>query len=401
MTFGNMPTWTHTGAAPNQVADALRKRGPLVLVTHPSIPLGEGRVSQVAEMIYVTDRQLAEAILADKRTRRGMSNHKDAASVMEAVGMGTASPLLATFALPEELTMLISNERHAALRKGYRLNREDMKQLRVIVEEKVDTLLDEFAAVAERNKGLADFGLAAQPLPGMVTSHILGLREEARVEFGRNVLEVFAANPDAFPNNVELIKSVIREKKLDAGIIKKLLEGKELSDEEIAWSASQYGVGGFDTTRALIMNALKELVTNLRWIQMVNNGELTWQDIIMASLAQKAPAPELGMIFFTEDVNIHGHSIPKGVPIVIAYQAIQRAAGNINFDPARNNKPFVFGHGEHYCPGAPLALLMAQVMLEKAFSRFTLTKAWEGELPHLNAIMTNQPIKLPVRVAQK
>jgi 2-hydroxy-5-methyl-1-naphthoate 7-hydroxylase len=82
----------------------------------------------------------------------------------------------------------------------------------------------------------------------------------------------------------------------------------------------------------------------------------------------------LPMRFAIEDIDLgEGVVIPKGDPIIIGFAAAGRDPAlhpdcPESFDPARASKEHLaFGHGPHFCIGAHLARLEAEVALSTLF----------------------------------
>jgi cytochrome P450 len=75
-----------------------------------------------------------------------------------------------------------------------------------------------------------------------------------------------------------------------------------------------------------------------------------------------------------EDIDIAGTTIPKGAPIALALAAGSRDPEHVpepdRFIPDRRyNEHLGFGAGIHYCFGAPLARLEAQIALSELAKR--------------------------------
>jgi cytochrome P450 len=105
----------------------------------------------------------------------------------------------------------------------------------------------------------------------------------------------------------------------------------------------------------------------------------------------------------TRDVEIHGQVIPAG-KLTLAM------IGSANHDPkmfdepgrfdiARDPNPHVaFGHGVHFCLGAPLARLEARVALTELLGRLasferTSDEPWEPR----QGLHVHGPARLPIR----
>jgi cytochrome P450 len=71
-----------------------------------------------------------------------------------------------------------------------------------------------------------------------------------------------------------------------------------------------------------------------------------------------------------EDTDVGGVTIPAGARVMVLFGAGHYDPTHFvepeRFDPARSNasEHFAFGHGPHYCLGAPLARLEVRIALE-------------------------------------
>jgi cytochrome P450 len=76
----------------------------------------------------------------------------------------------------------------------------------------------------------------------------------------------------------------------------------------------------------------------------------------------------------TRDVTLHGRTIPKGQPVVFVWMAAdhdeREFASPERFDIHRRmDRHLGFGHGLHYCMGAPLARLEATSAFQEFHAR--------------------------------
>jgi len=95
------------------------------------------------------------------------------------------------------------------------------------------------------------------------------------------------------------------------------------------------------------------------------------------TLRWQAPVPYLPLRYAVEDIALDdGTIIAKGEAILAAYAAAGRdpaehGATAGRFDLSREDKQHLaFGHGVHFCMGAPLARLEAAIALPALFARF-------------------------------
>ena len=101
------------------------------------------------------------------------------------------------------------------------------------------------------------------------------------------------------------------------------------------------------------------------------------------------------------DIEIAGTTIPKGHPIMLVL-----ASGNRDprarpdadrFDPDRaDNEHLGFGSGIHYCFGAPLARLEAQIALTELAQRLENPRLVADPPPYRPSPVLRGPIHLPI-----
>ncbi|MFF4621812.1 cytochrome P450 family protein [Nonomuraea jabiensis] len=108
--------------------------------------------------------------------------------------------------------------------------------------------------------------------------------------------------------------------------------------------------------------------------------------------------------FATEDLLLGGHRIRRGETVTVALASASRAAGPAEaadrLDVTRPDaRHLAFGHGIHYCLGAPLARLEGAIALRVLLHRLP-DLAWadpSAQRHWLPAGITRGPVTLPVR----
>ena len=160
-------------------------------------------------------------------------------------------------------------------------------------------------------------------------------------------------------------------------------------------------VAGHETTTNLIGNAFRRLLENRD----------AW-DLLCAdpSLAPNAVEEVLRMDSpviawrrrTTEAVDIHGVTVPAGANVLLMLASANRDAAKFpdpdTFDIRRPNahNHVSFGHGPHFCLGAPLARLEARVVLEEVSARLPSLRLVDQPLEFLPNVSFRGPLKLPV-----
>jgi cytochrome P450 len=106
-----------------------------------------------------------------------------------------------------------------------------------------------------------------------------------------------------------------------------------------------------------------------------------------------------------QDITLHGVKIPKDalvLPMIGSANRDPRVFPVPNtFDIARDPNPHLaFGHGIHFCIGAPLARMEARIALADLLSRYPwLELALDGPWEPRKALHVHGPNHLPVRFA--
>jgi cytochrome P450 len=134
-------------------------------------------------------------------------------------------------------------------------------------------------------------------------------------------------------------------------------------------------VAGHETTVNLIANGVLTLLRHPEHIQPLRDEPGRVIPMVEELLRYEPPAQFLGNRYSIDDITIDGVTIPKGSSVTVALAAAnrdpQRFPDPETFHPDRtDNTHLGFSNGIHYCFGAPLARIEAQIALRGFFSRF-------------------------------
>ncbi|MQT00461.1 cytochrome P450 [Streptomyces jumonjinensis] len=155
-------------------------------------------------------------------------------------------------------------------------------------------------------------------------------------------------------------------------------ENGRLTEQELISTAFLLMFAGHKTTAYLIGNAVHHLLTHPDQLRAVQQDPQLVGQAVEELLRYDGSVETATFRFATEDLEIAGTRIPKG-------SLVQIALNSANRDPLKFDTPdrfdvlrpgntqsahLGFGHGIHYCLGAPLARLETQLALTGLFERF-------------------------------
>ena len=143
-------------------------------------------------------------------------------------------------------------------------------------------------------------------------------------------------------------------------------EGEQLTRQEVLSSLFQLVVAGHDTTSSLIGNGVVALLDHPDQLATLVADLDQVPTAVEELLRYDAPAPHATFRMTTEPVEIDGVEVPAGQQVLVCLAAANRdpqrfeAPDELRLD--RDEGPHAsFGHGIHFCLGAPLARLEARV----------------------------------------
>jgi cytochrome P450 len=234
------------------------------------------------------------------------------------------------------------------------------------------------------------------PLPFIVIAELLGVPAQDRPRFRLWAEALFnqqsvdattipteelvnAIAPTMRELNEYLLEHIRRHRQQPADdLIGKLttaeVDGERLADEEIVGFAGLLLFAGHVTTTALLGNAVFSFDRNPAEAAAVRAD----RDLLPAALEEvlryRPPLPRLARVT-TTDTEIGGHAVPAGRLVNLWLAAAHRDAARFpdpdRFDVHRTSTGHLaFGHGIHFCIGAPLARLEATIALGILLERY-------------------------------
>lgn len=181
-------------------------------------------------------------------------------------------------------------------------------------------------------------------------------------------------------------------------------EGDRLTERELISTLVLMIGAGSQTTIALIGSAVRALLTHRQQLSATLAEPARWTDVIEETLRLHPPVVHLPLRFATRDIDLgEGVTIAAGEAILIGFGAHGRdpsfhdSAHGFEIDRVDKDH-LAFGHGIHYCLGAPLTRLEAAIALPALFDRFPdITLADEENAPDPQpSFIANDILALPV-----
>ncbi|MFF7278310.1 cytochrome P450 [Streptomyces griseorubiginosus] len=258
-----------------------------------------------------------------------------------------------------------------------------VERLRPRIQEITDDLLD-----AMLPHGRADLVPSlAYPLPITVICELLGVPEMDRSEFRKLSTEVVAptspeSSYDAVLRLGEYLTELIEDKRcagpgddLLGDLIRTTAEdGDRLSPSELRGMAFLLLIAGHETTVNLITNAVHALLTHPDQLAALRADMSLVDAAVEETLRYEGPVENATFRYAAEPLEIAGRDIDRGDPVMICLSAADRDDSRYPapdaFDIHRDTRGHLaFGHGLHYCLGAPLARLEARTALRTLLDR--------------------------------
>ncbi|MFE9810378.1 cytochrome P450 [Streptomyces sp. NPDC005227] len=251
------------------------------------------------------------------------------------------------------------------------------------IQEITDDLLD-----AMLPHGRADLVESlAYPLPLTVICELLGVPGPDRATFRALSTEAVAPTSaeseyDAFVRLAAYLGDLIEDKRsagpaddLLSGLIRTTAEdGDRLSPEELRGMAFVLLVAGHETTVNLIAGAVHALLTHPDQLAALRADTTLLDATIEETLRYEGPVENATFRYATQPLDIGGTAIASGDAVMVGLTAADRDGTRYpapdRFDIRREARGHLaFGHGIHYCLGAPLARLEARVALGSLLER--------------------------------
>jgi cytochrome P450 len=255
----------------------------------------------------------------------------------------------------------------------------------------------------------------AMPLPLRVISEMLGVPSADAAAF-RACVEPMLTKTDADDLHdaelalVELLSALIEHKRTSPAddVLTSLVHASDDSDgfteEELLSTAFLLILAGYETTVNLIGNGIVALLRQPEQLAALRADLSLFPGAIEEFLRFDSPINISTVRVTTEDVHLDGVDIPADELVMIALLAANRDTEQFD-DPdvldvtRKPNVHLAFGHGIHYCLGAPLARLEGQIAIQRLLATFDRITLDAAAVPrYRKSFLMRGLVSLPVHV---
>jgi cytochrome P450 len=182
-------------------------------------------------------------------------------------------------------------------------------------------------------------------------------------------------------------------------------DGDQLSREELIAMSILILLAGHDTTVNLIANGVLAFLRSPDQLALLRSDPSLLPNAVEEVLRYDCPVNISAARFTLEPIELGGIHIPAGEMLYPSMLAANRDPLRFTapdrFDITRDVRGHVgFGHGVHFCLGAPLARMEGRIALGRLFDRFPAIRlaAEPGALGYRDSTLIHGPVSLPVRL---
>ncbi len=268
---------------------------------------------------------------------------------------------------------------------------------------RIEAIVDQQIGRAVARGRLDVVGELAQPLTLTIAAELIGIPQPQRQHFAAGAGEI-AHRLDVLPTALGRERGIVAMIELASrlraivptsgngpddeatllGLLARARERDELTEEDVVGNGIFLFFASYMTTRHFLGNAVLSLVQNPdQWERLRSRPDMmaTAIDELLRYATSVQATPRAAH----EDIEIADVTIPRGSAIVLLIGAAHRDPAAFaepdRLDITRSPNPHLgFGHGVHYCLGAALARLMAQVAVGTMVDRIACPRLEADEL---------------------
>jgi cytochrome P450 len=262
---------------------------------------------------------------------------------------------------------------------------------------RIEGIVDELLRAAAADGGMDAIRGFAAPLPVIVIAELLGVPVADREKFKRwsdelvpfidgTLREAGLAEAARGAQSLETyFREFIGARRKDprddlmSGLIAAHERDDALSENELIATAILLLGAGHETTTNLIGNGLLALLRHPAERARLRREPGLIKSAVEELLRYESPV-QLTSRIPKQDVTLRGRRLPAGIEVNLVLGAANRDP--LQFSDADRldlgrieNRHLAFGHGPHFCLGAPLARLEAQIAFSRLVERFLSLRA--------------------------
>jgi cytochrome P450 PksS len=316
------------------------------------------------------------------RYEDALSAFKDKRISKDKLNSGQKQPWVPAFFKPLDRNMLdLDDPDHARLR-GL-VHKAFTPRLIEALRATIENLSEELMLAAKARGRMDLIADLALPLPVAVISQMLGVPRNERHKFHHWSNTIVAAQSSKFgalkaiPSAIAFlryIRKLIRLRRdhmlddMTSALIQAEEAGDRLSEDEMVAMIFLLLIAGHETTVNLIGNGVLALLTHADQMAQLR-GDLSLMPSAIEELLRFDGPLEMATERFTlQPIEVGGVTIPSGAMVYAVIASANRdeqqfeRADQLDITRA-NNRHLSFGLGMHYCLGAPLARLEADIAI--------------------------------------
>lgn len=262
-------------------------------------------------------------------------------------------------------------------------------------------------------------GDIAYPIPAMVIAEMLGVPPEDRELFrawsnditmlifeGARDEEDRRIAQDGLTALAGYLRGLVEDHRLTpredlmSALLASGVDDESLTDDEIVHTCVLLLFGGHETTTNLLANGYLALRRHPEQARILLSDPGVAESAVEELNRYDGPA-KLVVRRAAQDIELRGKVISAGQRVLLVQASANRDPRRFT-DPdvvdlrREDNRNVAFGFGIHYCLGAPLARLEAQIALPRMLRRLAETDVAEADLTYQPLLLTRGLTRLPV-----
>ena len=286
----------------------------------------------------------------------------------------------------------------------------------------IESIVDELLAATGADSTVEFVGDFAYPLPAIVIARMLGVPSEWRKQFmkwsddltaysgtGRAAPAVAEAASRSAAELTALFKQLVDARRANSreDLLSRLVEaedqGDRLNEQELIGMCGFLLVAGHETTMALLSNGLLALLRHPAQLQRLRTDPQQIATAVEELLRYDSPIQHQTRSA-AEDLEIAGTPVKKDDRVIALLGSANRDPATFpepdRLDLGRDPNPHLaFGFGPHYCLGAPLARLEAQIAILAMLQRWPTLQLINPQPHFRHHTSQRNPVRLDIRVA--